>query len=192
MRYAFSNLFQIALIVAVATWTNTVLSEEVRIDFENAEIGKPTSTWTDKEVVFELAQAPAKSKAQGRVTFFPHIGTDRKGILNAMAEEAIPLRIKFPASIRKATLTLWGSTSSAVIIEAFDRDGKLIDKAELEKVPSRRSPEELVPFFDLSVEAASITTIHISGAKPGGYVALDDLRFVYEESQSNSSIPVSE
>ena len=31
--------------------------------------------------------------------FFPHLGTNRKGILNAIANEAIPLRVTVPAKI---------------------------------------------------------------------------------------------
>ena len=38
-----------------------------------------------------LSRQPAKSKAAGRVMFFPHLKTDRKGILNAMADESIPV-----------------------------------------------------------------------------------------------------
>ena len=34
-------------------------SEEIVIDFEQAEIGKPITNWVEKSVVFALAQQPA-------------------------------------------------------------------------------------------------------------------------------------
>lgn len=181
-------LFPVLLLHVVAT---NALAQEETINFESAEIGKPIASWSEKEVSFELANEPRKSKAKGRVMFFPHLGTGHKGILNAMAEEAIPLRITFPKPISKATLTLWGSTTSSALVEAFDHDGNIVAKQELEQVPRRKSPEEQVPFFDLTIESPQIEKIHISGALAGGYVALNKIQFTYailelSKSKSNS------
>jgi hypothetical protein len=108
-----------------------------------------------------------------------------------MAEESIPLRISFPKPISKAILKLWGSTTSSALVEAFDHNGNVVAKQELEQVPRRKSPEEPVPFFDLTIESPEIEKIHISGAFPGGYVAVDKIQFTYtilelSESKSNS------
>ena len=84
----------LALLMLVAV---SASAEEIVIDFEQAEIGKPTPTWTEKDVVFNLAAPPARSKAKGRIMFFPHLGTNRKGIVNAMAtEQSIPVQATFP------------------------------------------------------------------------------------------------
>lgn len=147
------------------------------VDFESAMIGKPIPTWADQGVTFELAHQPQKSKAKGRVSFFPHIGTNRKGIVNAMANESIPLRATFEKPVKKVELVLWGSTTSAALVEAFDADGKRIAKNGLEQVPVRKTPEEHVPFFELSVAGESIAYVEISGAQPGGFVAVDEVRF---------------
>ena len=83
-------------------------AEEVVIDFEQAQIGKPVPTWTEKGVVFKLARPLEHSKAAGRIMFFPHIATNHKGILNAMAtEQAIPVQATFPRSASAVTLVLW-------------------------------------------------------------------------------------
>src|SRR5439155_27357203 len=57
---------------------------EVVLTFENVTVVKPTATWTAGDVTFSPASAPQGSKAQGRIMFFPHLKTDRKGIVNAM------------------------------------------------------------------------------------------------------------
>ena len=72
-------------------------AEEIVIDFEQAEIGKPMPAWSEKGVTFKLATPLKTSKAAGRIMFFPHIATNHKGILNAMAtEQAIPVQATLP------------------------------------------------------------------------------------------------
>ena len=164
-------------------------AEEVVVDFEAAEIGKPVAAYTENGVGFQLAYEPRKSKAKGRVMFFPHLGDDHKGILNAMADEAIPLRIKLARPATSVTLTLWGSTTSAALVEAFDREGKLLAKDELEQVPVRRVPEEQVPYFTLCLEGPGIVAVDVSGSQPGGFVAVDTVRVNYEN--SGPSVPQS-
>ena len=68
----------------------------VIITFDKVETGKPMASYTDQGVVFALSHPPTKSHATGRVMFFPHLKTPRKGILNAMANESIPVEVRFP------------------------------------------------------------------------------------------------
>ena len=87
---------------------------EVVIDFEQATIGKPVPTWTEKDVTFTLAEAPKNSKAIGRVMFFPHLATNHKGLLNALAnEQAIPVQAKVPTPVSSVTIVFWASTGCA-------------------------------------------------------------------------------
>ncbi len=158
-------------------------ADENIIDFEKTEIGKPIPTWSEQGVTFTLAHEPEKSKAKGRISFFPHLGTDRKGVVNAMANEAIPIRVSFGKPIKKVKLKLWGSTTSAALVQAFDAEGMLIAQDGLDQVPIRQSPEEHVPFFELSVEASNIVYIDVSGSKPGGFVAIDEIRWEFEDSE---------
>src|SRR5215218_3443919 len=66
---------------------------EVVLTFANAPVGKAVPSWTEGSVSFALASPPQRSRAQGRVMIFPHLKTDRRGILNAMAnEQAIPVK----------------------------------------------------------------------------------------------------
>ena len=114
---------------------------EILITFDKAEPGKPVPSYKDKDVEFMLAHKPANSKAAGRVMFFPHLKTDRKGILNAMADESIPVEVRFPKPVSSVTLELWGSIGSAALVEADDKDGKVVDTAKRDKVPERTGPE---------------------------------------------------
>lgn len=151
------------------------------IDFEKAEVGKPVASWVDQGVRIEPARPLEKSKAIARITFFPHLGTGRIGVVNAMANEAIPVRATFERGARKVTARLWGSTTSAAYMEAFDKAGNSLAKKALEKVPVRQTPEEHVPFFDLSIEASAIAYVEIGGAKPGGFMAVDELRWTADD-----------
>lgn len=164
-------------ILAFASIVNASKAEEYVIDFETVEIGKPTAKWTDQGVQIELAHPPKKSKAIGRITFFAHLGTGHKGVVNAMANEAIPMRASFEHVATKVTVQLWASTTSAAFLEAFDKDGKSLGRQAIERAPVRKSPEDHVPFFELNVEAVNIAYIEIGGSKPGGFVAVDELRW---------------
>jgi hypothetical protein len=150
---------------------------EVIITFDKVETGKPIPSYTVQDVVFALSRPPARSKATGRVMFFPHLKTDRKGILNAMADESIPVEIRFPKPVSSATLELWGSIGSSALVEAYDKDGKVVDSAKREKVPERTGPEKPIPSFKLTVQAPAIASVRFSGAPPGGYLVCDEVRF---------------
>jgi len=154
-------------------------AEEVVVDFEQAEIGKPVPTWTEKGVVFNLAGEPTHSKAKGRIMFFPHLATNHKGILNAMAnEQAIPVQARFPQGASAVTLVLWGSTGCPAKLEAFDALDKLVDSVAVASVPGRKAPADPVPLFELSVKAPEIAYIRFSGPRNGEFLAADELRFV--------------
>ncbi len=148
----------------------------VIITFDQVETGKPLASYTDRGVVFALSHPPARSKATGRVMFFPHLKTPRKGILNAMANESIPVEVRFPKPAASVTLTLWGSIGSAAIVEACDAGGKVVDRASRDVVPARTGPEQPIPSFELTVQAPAIAFVRFSGAPPGGYLVCDEVR----------------
>jgi hypothetical protein len=153
-------------------------SPEVVIDFEQAEIGKPLPTWTEKGVVFQLAGPLSKSKAAGRVMFFPHIETNHKGLLNAMAtEQSIPVKAVFPTGASTVTVVFWGSTGCPALLEALDDKGEVVDRASIASVPGRKQPADAVPFVELTVKASMIAAIRFSGPRDGEFLAADEIRF---------------
>jgi hypothetical protein len=168
------NSFRLLLLVASVV---TGIAEETVIDFEQGEIGKPVTNWVEKGVVFNLAHPPKKTKAAGRVMFFPHLATHHKGILCAMADEQIPVQATFPKMAASVTLVLWGSTGCPALLEAFDKNGTLVDKAALDRVPGRTRPEDPIPTFQLSVKAPEIAWVRFSGPRSGEFLAADELRF---------------
>jgi len=167
------------LFILAATTLAAAEPREIVVDFEAAELGKPVREWKEKDVVFTLASAPVHSKAAGRVMFFPYLPTERKGILNAMAnEQAIPLQARFPSPVTTVTLVLWGSTGCPAKLQAFDQADKLVAEAAVPAVPGRSAPADPVPQLTLTVQAAEIAVIRLSGPRDGEYLAVDELRFV--------------
>jgi hypothetical protein len=153
-------------------------AEEIVIDFEQAEIGKPTPTWTEKGVVFNLAGPLTQSKAKGRIMFFPHLATNHKGVLNAMAtEQAIPVLATLPSSASAVTLVLWGSTGCPALLEALDKNGVVVDSASVAAAPGRKAPADPIPFFELTVKASAIAAIRFSGPRNGEFLAADEIRY---------------
>src|SRR4051795_5531726 len=150
--------------------------EPVTITFDKVETGKPMPSYTDRGVVFALSRPPSTSRAAGRVMFFPHLKTPRKGILNAMATESIPVEIRFPKPVSAVTLVLWGSIGSEAVVEAYDADGKVVDRASRDRVPERTRPEQPIPSFEMAVKASAIACVRFSGAPPGGYLVCDEVR----------------
>ena len=156
----------------------TARAEEIVLDFEQAEIGKPMPSWTDKGVVVKLAGPLTQSKAAGRIMFFPHLATNHKGILNAMAtEQAIPVQVTFPESASAVTLVVWGSTGCPALVEALDENGQVVDKATVAAVPGRKAPGDPVPFLELTVKAPAIAAIRFSGPRNGEFLAADENRY---------------
>jgi len=94
--------------------------------------------WEEKGVVFTLAHDPQQTKAKGMLMFFTHLSSGHKGLVCAMATEPIPVRATFPRPVSSVTVSFWGSTGTPALLEAFDAQGKVVDRAVLESVPNRR------------------------------------------------------
>jgi hypothetical protein len=163
--------------IVLAAFVIPAHADLVVIDFERAEIGQRLTEWVEKEVTFKLSRSPAKTKAAGRMVFFPHLGSGRKGILNAMAMEPIPVEVRFPGGASSVTLVLWGSTGCAALVEAFDEHGAVVDRAALPAAPRRASPGDPEPLFELTVRAAGIAFVRFSGPREGEFLAADEVRF---------------
>ena len=94
-----------------------------------------------------------------------------------MANGSIPVRATFEKTVKKVQLVFWGSTTSSALVEAFNAENKRIAKDGLEHVLVRKRPEDPIPFFELAVEGEGIAYIEISGSQPGGFVAVDEIRW---------------
>src|SRR4051812_488435 len=154
---------------------------EIVLTFAAAPVGKALPTWKEGDVTFTLASPPQHSRAQGRVMFFPHLKTDRRGILNARAnEQAIPVKAQIAGGgATSVTLVLWGTIGSQAWLEAHDKDGKLLDRAALPgAVPARKSPSDPIPSIELTVKGDAIAYILFGGASNGGALVADELRYV--------------
>jgi hypothetical protein len=161
----------------IAPQNTASVSGEI-ITFEKAEItGRWVDSWTDKGVLFTPAHAPTKSKAKARLMFFPHAPSGRKGILDAMADDPIPVRATFTNGCSSVTISFWGSTDCPARLEAYNSDGQIIDKAALEKIPGRKAPGDPIPTFELTVKGTNISYIEFSGPRPGEYLAAEEVRF---------------
>lgn len=153
-------------------------ADEVVVDFETATIGRPVPSWTEKGVSFALAEPPRTSKAVGRVMFFPHLASNRKGLLNAMAsEQAIPVRATFAAPVSAVTVVFWASTGCPARLTAFARDGQIVDTASVPAAPARQAPADPVPTFELRVQGKAIHHVEFSGPRNGEFLAADEIRF---------------
>jgi hypothetical protein len=159
----------------------------VVVDFENVQaILQPNDKanrveeWEVKGVKFRLAHPPKSTKGKGMVMFFEHIASGRKGIGNAMALEAIPVRAALPQSASSVTVSFWGSTAVPAILEAYDANGKLLDRAQIPSAPLRKGPADPEPVFTLSVKANGISYVEFSGPRPGEFLAARDLSYVPE------------
>jgi hypothetical protein len=152
---------------------------EIVLTFDKATVGKAIPAWTESGVTFSLASAPRNSQAQGRIMFFPHLKTDRRGILNAMAnEQAIPVKAQIAGGATSVTLVLWGTIGCQAFLKAHDSEGKMIDSAALPgTVPERTSPADPIPSFELTVKGENIAYITFGGAPNGGALVADEMRY---------------
>ena len=154
---------------------------ETVVDFEQTEIGTPVPKWEEQGVTFELA-GPLKRTpaAKPRVMFFPHLATGHKGILNAMTtDQGVPLKMTLPgAGASSVALVLWGSTGCPAVVEAFDKEGKLVDQKSIAAIPSRNAPNEPIPFVTITLKGPAIASVNLSGPRSGEFLAADELRFV--------------
>ncbi|HWD00227.1 MAG TPA: hypothetical protein VG456_25890 [Candidatus Sulfopaludibacter sp.] len=158
-------------------------AEDVVVDFKNAvplladSKANRVPRWEEKGVVFTLSREPQQTKAKGMLMFFTHLTTGRKGIVCAMAAEPIPVRATFARPASSVTVAFWGSTGTPALLEAFDAEGKLVDRASLESIPGRKAPGDPVPIFRMTVKAGRIAYIQFSGPREGEYLAAEELRF---------------
>ena len=159
-------------------------AEPVSVDFEKAVPllpdgnGNRIPRWEEKGVVFTLAHEPQQTKAKGLLMFFTHLSSGHKGIACAMATEPIPVRATFPQPVSSVTVSFWGSTATPALLEAFDAEGKVVDRARLDSVPARKTPGDPVPIFTMTVKAGRIAYIQFSGPREGEYLAADEVRFI--------------
>jgi len=158
-------------------------AEPVVVDFEKAVPLLPDGNanrlprWEEKGVVFTLAHEPKQTKGKGLVMFFTHLSTGHKGIASAMATESIPVRATFPKPVSSVTVAFWGSTGTPALLEAFDAEGKVVDRASVPSVPGRKAPGDPVPIFTMTVKGGSIAYIQFLGPREGEYLAADEVRF---------------
>jgi hypothetical protein len=156
---------------------------EVVADFESAvpllaeQKANRVPQWVENGVTFTLAWDPKQTKGKGMLMFFTHLGTGRKGIVNAMATEPIPVRAAFATPVSSLTISVWGSSVTPAVLEAFDTEGRLVDRANLDCLPGRKSPGDPAPIATLTVKASSITYVQISGPRDGEYLVTDEVRF---------------
>ena len=166
-------------VAVVYAWSG----EPVVVDFEKAVTLLPDGQasrvprWEEKGVVFTLAHEPKQTKGKGLLMFFTHLSDGHKGIVSAMATESIPVRATFPAPASSVSVSFWGSTGTPALLEAFDSDGKVIDRASLDSVPGRKGPGDPVPIFTMTVKGGRIAYIEFSGPREGEYLAADEVRF---------------
>jgi len=172
-------LLLLLLVGAAYGWS----AEPVVVDFEKAVPLLPDGQanrvprWEENGVVFALAHEPQQSKGKGMLMFFTHLSTGHRGIVCAMATEPIPVRATFSMPTSSVTVSFWGSTGIPALLEAFDAEGKVVDRASLESVPGRKAPGDPVPVFTMTVKASSIAYIQFSGPREGEFLVADEVRF---------------
>lgn len=152
---------------------------QIVVTFNDAPIGKAVPSYTQGGITFSLASSPQHTRAQGRIMFFPHLKTNRRGILNAMAKEQdIPVKAQIAGEASSVTLVLWGTIGCHAWLEAHDKDGKLLDRAALpDVVPQRKSPSDPIPTFELTVKGNNIAFILFGGAPNGSALVADEVRY---------------
>lgn len=164
---------------------------EVVVDFESAVPLLPdkkanrVERWEERGVVFTLAHEPQHTKGKGMLMFFTHLSNGHKGLVSAMATEAIPVRATFPKPVSSVTISFWGSTGTPAVVEAFDKEGKVVDHVSLDAVPARKAPGDPAPTVALTVKAPRIAYVQLSGWREGEYLAADEVRFTPVDDDRN-------
>jgi hypothetical protein len=181
IRYAY--LASLALCVSTSAKADEVIIDfekaAIRLDPKNDEAVSRLEQYVEKGVEFKLARQPERSKARGRIMFFPHIASGRKGLVNAMAsEQQIPVQVRFPKGTSAVTIVFWASTGASAKLQAFNSKGELVAQDELKVVPRRKRPEDPVPTFELKVKSDEISHVEFSGPRTGEYLVADEIRFV--------------
>jgi len=174
-------MIRVVLLVGAAVYAWS--AEPIVVDFEKAlpvladGHANRVPRWEDKGVVFTLAREPQSTKGKGMLMFFTHLATGRKGIASAMATEPIPVRATFPRPASSVTVSFWGSTGTPALLEGFDAEGKVVDRASIESIPGRKSPGDPVPIFTMTVKGGRIAYIQFSGPREGEYLAAEKVSF---------------
>lgn len=177
-----SNAGRLAAVLLLFT-VGSSAAEEVVVDFESAipllaeQKAHRVPKWVENGVTFTLAWDPKQTKGKGLLMFFTHPNSGRKGIVNAMATEPIPVRATFSKPVSSASISVWGSSVTPALLEAFDSAGKLLDRASLESVPARKAPSDPMPIVTLNVKGDRIAYVQLSGPRDGEYLVTDELRF---------------
>jgi hypothetical protein len=179
-------LAALVLCVSIAAGSDEVVIDfeqvAIRLDPKNDEAVNRLERYVEKGVEFKLARKPERSKARGKIMFFPHIASGRKGLLNAMAsEQQIPVQVRFPKGVSRVTIVFWASTGASAKLEAFNSKGEAVARDELKVVPRRKKPEDPVPTFELAVKAGEISYVEFSGPRSGEYLVADEVRFVPQD-----------
>ena len=94
-----------------------------------------------------------------------------------MATEPIPVRATFSKPVSSVTVSFWDRPGTPTLLEAFDCDGKVVDRASLETVPNRKAPGSRRPHLPMTVRASRIADVQFSGPREGEYLAADEVRF---------------
>jgi hypothetical protein len=173
----------IAICLATAAMADEIIIDfeqvPIRLDPKNDEAVNRLERHVEKGVEFRLARQPERSKARGRIMFFPHVASGRKGLVNAMAsEQQIPVQVRFPKGASRVTIVFWASTGASAKLEAFNSKGEVVARDDLKVVPRRKRPEDAVPTFELAVKAEAISYAEFSGPRTGEYLVADEVRFV--------------
>lgn len=154
--------------------------EDVQIqpDSDNDEIVYRPEVYSERGVEISLARQPKGRKDRGRVMFFTHEASRRKGLLNAMAtEQEIPVRVRFPESASTVSIVFWASSATPVVLAAYDRHGDEVSAVRLEVAPGRKRPEDPVPTFELTVTANEISFVEFAGPRSGEFLVADEIRY---------------
>jgi len=168
----------------ITVLTGSAIAAEQVVDFENATVflaekkANRVPRYEEKGMVFTPAHEPKQTKGQALLMFFPNLSNGHKGIGSAMASEAIPVRATFPLPVSEAEIRFWGSTGVPALLEAFDAEGKVVDRASLKAAPPRQAPGDPDPTFTLKVTGPRIAWVEFSGPREGEYLVADEIRFV--------------
>ena len=88
------------------------------------------------------------------------------------------------------TAVFWGSTSCPARLQAYDSDGKLVDKAALDAVPNRKAPGYSVPTFEMTVKGTNIAYCSNSAGRDLASISPPkELRFLPIAAPSSSRRP---
>jgi hypothetical protein len=178
---------RVALLTALLAVTSSASGEETVVNFEKAVVLLPDGkanripNWEEKGVTFSLAHQPQTTKGKGLLMFFSHLPDGHKGLVCAMATEPIPVRATFAKPVLSVSVSMWGSTGVPAVLQAFDSDGKVVDRATIESAPARKAPADPMPVFTITVKASRIAYVEWSGPREGEYLAAEELRFTPAE-----------